>query len=462
MNNEVNNSNQVNNTLDNNVNNNLNQQVNPDTVSQVVSPQVNLDTTSQVVSPQVNPDATSQVVSPQVNNVTAVNNENTSNVNLVNNPNGTIPPNGVENKKSKTPIFIIIGVVLVLVVVAVVLFFVLKGNKNDPKYVVEQYLTNILEKKYSDNYDLVLIPENNFVEVNEYVEHVQKQEKYQGLNGMEIDEIQDVLVSEENASYNVVLKNEEDVTKNVSISLKNNKKWSVIEDNLYVENWSIIVPKGTTIRINSKEVPKSLLVDDASIDKNNIKYVLPAITMVKKEFLLDHSLQKKTMNITPMSSNSGEVILIELTNTELVNKAHNFIKNTWNSMYKDYLGNVNVSDVANKYFVSSMSIDDVNTYYKKSFDEITKGSSGYKYENYNMANVIVNPNVGNYVINDDTITINFGYTLNWNWTFSLAGEMRTMKRYSKIRLKIDGDSFKIYEVPDAELFSYSNHYKKDF
>ena len=109
------------------------------------------------------------------------------------------------------------------------------------------------------------------------------------------------------------------------------------------------------------------------------------------------------MNITPMSSNSGEVILIELTNTELVNKAHNFIKNTWNSMYKDYLGNVNVSDVANKYFVSSMSIDDVNTYYKNSFDAITKGSSGYKYENYNMADVIVNPNVSNYVINDDTI-----------------------------------------------------------
>ena len=38
----------------------------------------------------------------------------------------------------------------------------------------------------------------------------------------------------------MVLKNEEDVTKNVSISLKNNKKWSVIEDNLYVELANIV------------------------------------------------------------------------------------------------------------------------------------------------------------------------------------------------------------------------------
>ena len=58
------------------------------------------------------------------------------------------------------------------------------------------------------------------------------------------------------------------------------------------------------------------------------------------------------------------------------------------------------------------------------------------------------------------IALNFGYKLTYSWTFT--NDIREMTRYSKISLKVDGDSFKIKEVLDADLFSYSNQYTKDY
>ena len=65
--------------------------------------------------------------------------------------------------------------------------------------------------------------------------------------------------------------------------------------------------------------------------QEKIKYIIPDISAVKKKFVLDNPLQKKTTEITPLSSNSGEKIYIELNNQELVNKAHDYIKKTWNA-----------------------------------------------------------------------------------------------------------------------------------
>ena len=76
-----------------------------------------------------------------------------------------------------------------------------------------------------------------------------------------------------------------------------------------------------------------------------------------------------------------------------------------------------------KYFDSSMDVNDVNIYYKLAFDIRTKGTSDYKYENFNMIEV-TNSKYDNYVISDNIITINAYENSN-----------------SKIHLKLDGDSF---------------------
>lgn len=138
---------------------------------------------------------------------------------------------------------------------------------------------------------------------------------------------------------------------------------------------------------------------------------------------------------------------------------YEYIKKTWNDMYKDYVEGIDVSTAADKYFYDGISIEEVELHYKKGFENMTKGSSGYKTTDYELIEV-VDGKKENYVISSDIIKLNFGYKLTWVWT--LNKDKRSMTNYSEICLKIDGDSFKIYKVTDEDLFSYSNDFTNKY
>jgi hypothetical protein len=143
----------------------------------------------------------------------------------------------------------------------------------------------------------------------------------------------------------------------------------------------------------------------------------------------------------------------------LVDKAHTYIKDTWNQMYASYLGKENVSDVASKYFDNSVDINNIDLYYNQSFSKLI----GKNEVDFKMLEV-VNGSSSSLVLTDELIQVNFGYKLAWTHDYSsiLTDELREMTRYSKIILKYDGASFKIYDVLDTKSFSYNSHYTEEY
>ncbi len=374
-----------------------------------------------------------------------------------------VPP---VNTTKKTPIGLFIGIGAgVLVLIVVILLLVLKpfggggGSLSGPKGVVEKYVNNLIVKGYGENFALVSIPENHFVETTDYVEFAQKKSDYQGLDGFKVKTIQELSLEETKGMYTVILTNESEMIKNISVNVENVNGWKVVEDNLFIKDWSIIVPKGTKVTIGGKEVPESLLVDDAT-SKNTVKYNIPAITSTKKTIVLNNPLQTMTVEETPLSANSGKKYEMILNNQELVDKAYAYIKDTWNQMYTSYVGKENVSDVASKYFDSSVDINNVDVYYNQSLGKIGDKSE----KDFKILEVIAREEKPNYVLTDELIQLNFGYKLSWIYapTYSSKENPKEMTRYSKIVLKYDGSSFKIYDVLDSKLFSYANYFTNDY
>ncbi len=244
----------------------------------------------------------------------------------------------------------------------------------------------------------------------------------------------------------------------VKCNLMDNNRWKVDLSDVYVKNWKISVPGGSSIEIDGKKVEEKYKTETK--DLNDI-YTIPAIVKSEKEIKVSTTnFGEETQKITPSSSSSAKTIQIS-PNEDVIKSAYEFIKNTWNSMYKEYIAGSDISSVT-KYFDTSVSNETIESCYKSGFNSLTKGSSGYKYVNYVMTNVVDSKNKKNYISSNDVITLNFGYTLNWNWEFGYANDLRTMNRYSSIALKKDGDSWKIYDVTDSKLFSYSSQYTKNF
>lgn len=366
-------------------------------------------------------------------------------------------------KKSNSKLIIIIVAIVAVIGLGLGAFFLFgkggnKINNNNPENVAKSYVKAAISKDYTTAFSLIYLPEGAFVTTNDYSNYIQNKDFFLNIVDSKIESVTETLKSETDAKYDIVIKDKEDKSATLSLTLicKDNN-WKVLEKDLYVENWKVIIPKNTKLLIDGTEVSENY---KTTIDLKDT-YTLPAIAKSKKTFKLDNPIQSKELELTPLADNSGDEIKIELTDSALTESAFKFIKDTWNTLYAEYNKGTDVSNVQ-KYFSNNIDIETINKYYKTAFDSITKGSSGYKYENYNLESVIDNPNYENYVSSDEVISLNFGYKLTWNWTFSWSNEMRTMTRYSSIRLKKTADSFEIYEITDSKLFTYASQYTKDF
>ena len=318
----------------------------------------------------------------------------------------------------------------------------------------------------SDNkkaFKCVDVTESDFV-TKEDIENYLPKTKYQDIIGLK-GKITNVTSGDGLTSRNVYVTissgfGESRDTKSITVKcvLNDDNRWKVDLTEAYVKDWKISVPGGSTVTIDGKKVDDKYKTESKTLYDN---YTIPAIVKSEKEVKIStESFGEHTEKVTPSSSSSARKIEMA-PNDETINSAYEFVKNTWNAMYKEYVAGSDVSSVA-KYFDSSVSQETIDSCYKSGFNSLTRGTSNYKYVNYVMTDVVDRKNYQNYVSTNEIITLNFGYTLNWNWEFPSASELRTMNRYSSIRLKKDGDSWKIYDVTDTRLFSYSNQYTKNF
>lgn len=387
---------------------------------------------------------------------------NQLNQNNLNNQYTEVSMKHTESKKTNKKIFLIGGIALAVVILIGIIVTLTLTKKNNPEKIAKNYVQSLIESNYEEAFTYIYLPEINFVNIEDFYDYIQSKEDYSKLPTLKITEIKEEYNSDNSGKYEVLLTNEEKRIYGLKLDLSKNHKdeWKIMENGLYLTDWSISTPGGTDLYIEGTKVNKTLITTEEDI---KLTYVIPAIGQTVKKFKLDNPIESKEIEFTPTTSNSGEKIMIELTDTTLINKAYTYIKDTWNNMYKDYIDGVDISVIAEKYFDSSVTKEQINNYYTTGFNSITAGSSGYKNINFQMLEVVDNPNDSHYVVKEDVITINFGYKLSWQWSFTALGEEnRIMTRYSKVRLKLNGDSFKLYQIPDEDLFSRANRYTQEY
>ena len=351
----------------------------------------------------------------------------------------------------------LIGLVIVFIILVSIMCTYIFLNKkmsikeeyiSDPEKIVEYYINNFINKKYEDNYKYVYIIDDEFITKDDYIEYINA--NYENVyKEKKFEKIEEFSKTETEASYVVFLKTESDI-QTLGVKLKMlDDKWKIVEDDFYVLDWSFVVPKDAIVMIDNKEESKKYITEDNSTKKYQVKYVLPAIASTKKKFVFKTKIGASAEEIVPTTSNNKQVYGIIVNDKELINRAHDFIKDSWNSMYNECLNNVDNETVKEKYFDSSINIEICNILKK-----LATNDSDHK-----VLEVISRPNTYDYSYGDDIIALNFGYKISW---LGFNKYKREMTRWGVTTLKIEGNSFKIYDGFDLSMFVWVNESIKDY
>lgn len=346
-----------------------------------------------------------------------------------------------------------VGVILLGVVVYLVFFhnWEPKEDPSDPKSVVTVFFNSIINKDYTKAFKYTYLPENSFVNEDDFFSFISG-DKYLGdLPNRKIKEVLKETKEHSSATYKVTLNNDKEYSMN--LKMNSSGDWFVVVDNLYIENWKIEVPGDSKFYIDNKLVSSSISKKDNGHDI----YTIPAIAPSKKEFKIETTLDTYTTKFEVAGSNSGEKIIPEFTKEEEINKYLEGLKDLWNNLYKDYLNSKSKEEVS-KYFDSSIKSEDIEKYYTKSFDTLTrKGNKNSTYKNVVLDSIIVNPDKKCYIEGNDTLKLEFGYKITFleDFVYKDSTDLnRAMTRYSSIKLKKDKDEYKISEVTDEKLFNF--------
>ena len=366
-----------------------------------------------------------------------------------------------ENRKELI-VFICISLVLLSGIVISVFFLFKKNNDelvfNNPDAIVNNYFNAIMNHDFSTAYKYIYLPQDCFSNKEDFKEYIKSKTYYDDLEKSHIESIKEISTG----SYQILLKTNDNSELKININLieRTINDYRIDENDFYMSGYIIKVPKNTKMYIDE------LLVEDSFKTSSTMyidTYTLPYISKTTKSIKLENKLGSKELELKVDEEKNEQVFKIELSE-DLKNKAYDFIKNSWNTMYKNYRNKKNVSTVK-KYFYDEFTTSDINKIYKTSFKKITKGLTSIgEFNNYNISNIVDNKKEKSYIESDEIITVNFGYTLKWRWKYINADSAvkMSMNRYSSIMLKYDGQKFAIYDIIDNGLFNYANQYTRDF
>ena len=373
------------------------------------------------------------------------------------------PIYGLKEKPKKKHKGLIITLIIVLILGLLTGLYFLVGDKifgedsNSPSAITKKYVNNLVNKKYEDNFELIKLENNSYVVLNDYIAYVENNETYKDIEGNKEFTIKEITSTSTESTYEITFKKEEQ-DKNFSINLvKDEDKWK-IKDGNNVTNWSFEIPIGTKVLIDGREVEQENITTNLDKNKEHSLCVIPEIAKVEKEITLEHNLGRSVIKVTPKDE-TDLFLAPEITNTELLYNAYNYIKDTWNSMYNDYVNKVSLETVTSKYFDSSVKTEDIKQIYTAAFDKITDATSTYPYHDMKVTEVVPSKKTQSTVYSEDIILVNFGYKLEYSYIWDIDYDM---KRYSSIILKKDGESFKIYKITDIGLFNYQNMFTNDY
>ncbi len=414
--------------MNNEVNNNLNQ-------NQEVTPVVEQEVSTQVIEQPI-------VSAPVTNEV----------------------PKKEKKKLDKKTLIRIIAISIIVVGLAI--YFILfhnwepKEDPTDPKSVVNTYFTSLVKKDYTTAFKYVYLPDNSFVDEDDYFTFISNNKNFNNLSDNSIVEVTKVEKEQTTATYLLKLNNDKEY--NIKLRMNSNGNWYILTDNLYLENWKVEIPGDSKLYIGKELVDKSL----SKKENNHDIYTIPAIAPSSKDFKIVTNFGELSKKYDVAGSNSGDKITLELTEEKDIQEALNSIKELWNSMYKDYIDGKSKEDILKKYYDSNFKEEDLTKYFNNSFDKLTrKGNKNSIYTNVELESIIVNPNKKQIIEANDIIRIEFGYKIKFleDFVYKDSTDLnRTMARYSSIQLRKTNNGYVINEITDEKLFNYLNYTTQEY
>ena len=262
----------------------------------------------------------------------------------------------------------------------------------------------------------------------------------------------------------VFTKGESKTTVSIPVGLNNKNEWKVDAPEFYHTNFTFRAPSGkVTITANGKPVTADMITNQAAGSLGKAyEYTLPYVG--KKGVIVKVSCDNYEKEFSmATSSNNTEVDNNNMCYYDLDSDAYNtvltYIKDTWNSMYKDFENGKNANDLMS--YLSDDADSDIATSIINDFKGITKQGS-FGNDDFKITEIRpYNDGDGAFYVTDDLLCVNFNYKLHWHYKASDTW-MKDMKRTSNIVLKNVGGKYKIYELTDEKLFTECNGCTQDW
>lgn len=368
-----------------------------------------------------------------------------------------------EGKKKLDKNTIIRIVAIAVIVIGILVYFIFfhkwnfKVDNTNPKSVLEGYFNSLNEKDYAKAYSYVYVPDGALVGEDDYLTYVSNN---RDVSDKKIATLERLDKNEPLTTFEVVFTDTGKKYK-YNLNMLSNGEWKLVLDDLYIEGWKVEVPGGSKLYIDNQQISSNL-----SKKENEHDIYTLTIAPTNKKFKVETNFETYSTKLDVAGSNSGEKIIPEITKDSIKDDAIEGLKKLWNNLYKDYTNSVSKEEVLKKYFDSNFKLEDMDKYYIKDFDTLTKkGNKNNVFTNIEMESILINPNKKSTIESNDVLKIEFGYKIKFLVDYVYAGSKdleKSMSRYSSIKLRKTSDGYKISEITDEKLFNFLSYTYVDF
>lgn len=281
---------------------------------------------------------------------------------------------------------------IVLIVILILIILLLLGyNFLNKKYSVESvatdYLKAIISNDPNEIYDALNLTNSEFTSKKDFekvFENTYKDNKEilnYSLTNIEYEE--GSLTAE--VEFKVVFKDSQD--EDIEIKLIKDKKkkllifdsWYVYNENSYfiVNDYTINVPKGTSVSINDKKVEEKYLNKKDSDEEEDV-YVIPQIFAGKSiiKTIIPWGIEtEKEVNISTYNDYYNLDINTDTLSEDMNKKLKEQIKKDINNIYSNIISKKSWNDIKNNYIYDKADLSELEDEYDDAYEEIVENKS---------------------------------------------------------------------------------------
>ena len=243
---------------------------------------------------------------------------------------------------------------------------------------------------------------------------------------------------------------------NIPVILNEDNLWRVdLIDDLAVQEYGVVLPKGCTLNIDGVEVNRDIDVIIRPYEDNIELEVweFAHISEGEKELTVKSPVFEVKANMTPNKDNYTFKPTLEVSD-ELAIEVCEFAKGVFVELLNSAANEAITLEQIEKYVsvnAETGTAGNILEYYK----EESENMINKKYRNIEVSKVISHPTEINYWYNDNCMVVHFGLSVSWEDP-GFGGQpkwvVETMDRYFSIKVEYVDDGFKIASA-DTNLFS---------